>query len=317
MENARETFQILALDGGGIKGLFSAAFLAAIEEDLGISIADHFDLITGTSTGGIIALGLGMGLTFRDIVDFYVTKAPAIFRNELRLRSLSHWFCRKYPQQPLRAALQDPNVFGQRLFGESTKPLVIPSYNLGEDDVYLFKTPHHITLRRDWKVPAWQVALATSAAPTYFAACRSVSGIRLIDGGVWANNPTMVGIAEAISVLSVPLAAIRVLSIGTLDPVVNRRKLLNWGGKLAWANSAVDIVMRGQSLGAYKQALHLLGGDRVRRLEPRVPDNLYKLDKLSTDQLIAKAAHESRIFGPTFSKEFQPHVARDYAPIYK
>jgi len=83
------------------------------------------------------------------------------------------------------------------------------------------------------------------------------------------------------------------------------------------ANSAVDIVMRGQSLGAYKQALHLLGRDRVRRLDPRVPDNLYKLDKLSTDQLIAKAAHESRIFGPIFSTEFQSHVARDYAPIYK
>ena len=64
-------FQILALDGGGLRGIFSAAILAALEDDLQTSIVDHFDLVAGTSTGGIIALGLGLGLRPRQIVEFY------------------------------------------------------------------------------------------------------------------------------------------------------------------------------------------------------------------------------------------------------
>ena len=74
--------------------------------------------------------------------------------------------------------------------------------------------------------------------------------------------------------------------------------------------------MRGQSLGVYKQAQHLLGKDRIRRLDPKVPDKLYALDKITADELIAKAAHESRIFSPTFAAEFQPHSARPYSPLY-
>jgi len=74
-----DRFQILSLDGGGIKGLFSAAVLAHLEEDLGCKIVDHFDLIVGTSTGGIIALGLGYGLSPQEIVEFYVEQGPQIF----------------------------------------------------------------------------------------------------------------------------------------------------------------------------------------------------------------------------------------------
>jgi len=74
-----DRFQILSLDGGGIKGIFSAAVLTHLEEDLQINVADHFDLITGTSTGGIIALCLGLGMRPRDIVRFYVDQGPLIF----------------------------------------------------------------------------------------------------------------------------------------------------------------------------------------------------------------------------------------------
>src|SRR5438874_982146 len=85
-----ERFQILSLDGGDIKGLFSAAVLAAIEEDLGIHIIDYFDLITGTSTGGIIALGLGLGMQPREIVNFYLAQGPKVFRHWYGLRGLQH-----------------------------------------------------------------------------------------------------------------------------------------------------------------------------------------------------------------------------------
>ena len=194
-------FQILSLDGGGIRGVFSAAILAAIEKDLKVNLTDHFDLIAGTSTGGIIAIALGLGLRPAEILEFYRAHGPKIFGNPLRWRSAQWWLRRKYRPAALESGLKA--VFADRLFGHSTKRLVVPSYNLGEDDVYIFRTPHAERLRRDLTVPAWQVALATSAAPTYFPACRAVDGMRLIDGGVWANNPaveivalsTLVGIA--------------------------------------------------------------------------------------------------------------------------
>lgn len=215
-----QPFQILALDGGGIKGLFSAAVLAAIENDLKINITDHFDLIAGTSTGGIIALGLGLGMRPSEIVHFYMQEGPSIFGNRFGWRGLLQWVCRKFPQRRLQTAVQ--RCFGEKRLADSGKRLVIPSWNLDEEDVYLFKTPHHERLRRDYKVPIWQVAMSTASAPTYFPAYQGIDHMRLIDGGVWANNPTMVAVIEAYSMLGVSLEAMRVLSLGTSDEVVMR-----------------------------------------------------------------------------------------------
>ena len=313
MSNSR--FQILSLDGGGIKGLFAAAALAALEDDLQVEITNHFDLIVGTSTGGIIALALGLGMRPREIVQFYTQHGQGIFRNRLNLRSIFHYFTRKFSEIPLALALRDRGAFGDRLLGQSHKRLVIPAYNLGEDDVYIFKTPHHERLRRDWRVPAWKVALATSAAPTYFPAFRDIDHMRLIDGGVWANNPAMVGVIEALSVLNAPLASIHVFSVGTTDPIINRPSVLDHGGFWQWRNAAVDVIMRGQSLGVHKQTVHLLGAERVCRIDPKVPAGLFSLDRLNADELIAKAAHESRVLAPSFKARFLSHVAPPYRPL--
>ncbi|ALA59443.1 CBASS cGAMP-activated phospholipase [Nitrospira moscoviensis] len=314
-ESDAEKFQILSLDGGGIKGLFSASVLAKLEDDLGVSIVDHFDLIVGTSTGGLIALGLGMGMRPRELVRFYVESGPKIFQRSFGLRSFTHWVYRKFPQAPLRDALQE--CFQDKRLADCTTRLVIPSYNLGDDDVYLFKTPHHERLKRDYKVPLWKVGLATTAAPTYFSSFQELDSLRLIDGGVWANNPTLVGIVEAVSLLRVPFQNISVLSMGTSDPVRYRRRSLDWSGRLGWAKSAVDIVMRGQSLGIHKQAVHLLGDDKVIRIDPRVPEGLFALDRLTTEELLSKAAHESRILSPMFEQMFLSHKASRYEPLYK
>ena len=82
MEQKKKRFQILALDGGGIKGLFSAAVLMCVEKNLNTNVVDHFDLIVGTSTGGIIALALGIGLKPRDIVEYYQKWGAKIFRKK-------------------------------------------------------------------------------------------------------------------------------------------------------------------------------------------------------------------------------------------
>ncbi len=220
---------------------------------------------------------------------------------------------RKYSQDPLKEALI--RILGaDKLLVDSQKRLVIPSYNLARDEVYIFKTPHHPRLTRDWRVPAWQVALATSAAPTYFPASKHVGSVRHIDGGVWANNPTMVGILEAHSMLGISLDNIKVLNIGTTTPLINRRRFLDWGGRVQWAKYAPDVIMRAQSHGIYAQAQHLLKRENVERLDVSVPPGQFGLDKARADELIAEAEHESRLFSPTFKNKFLGYQAAVYKP---
>ncbi|MFO7906189.1 MAG: CBASS cGAMP-activated phospholipase [Pirellulaceae bacterium] len=305
-------FQILSLDGGGIKGVYSAAVLAKLEEDLGTNVVDHFDLIAGTSTGGIIALGLGIGVKPREMVQFYVQEGAVIFKKRGWFPFRSLWRAR-YPQKPITRALQ--KCLGDKRLADSSKRLVIPSYNLDRDEVYLFKTPHHPRLTRDWKEPLWKVALATGAAPTFFPACQHVDHIRLVDGGVWANNPTMVAIAEAVSMLGIPLDAISVLSLGTTNAVANRKNNLDRGGLWQWRKTAIDIVLRAQSHGVQAQAQHLIGKERAVRLDSIVPDGLFALDKLSEQRLLSEAAHASRSFSPTFTQAFAAHIAAPFEPL--
>ncbi len=128
-----ERFQILTLDGGGIKGIFSAAVLAHFEEDLGINIVDHFDLIVGTSTGGIIALGLAIGMKPLDIVEFYINNGKRIFGESWpitprkTIHKIRHWFHSKYSTFHLEKALKE--CFGKKRLGDSKKCLVVVRYD--------------------------------------------------------------------------------------------------------------------------------------------------------------------------------------------
>src|SRR5260370_27051157 len=155
--------RILSIDGGGIKGVVPAAFLAQLEEALGESITHFFDLIAGTSTGGILALGLGLGLSAADILHFYEHLGPAIFAGNRLARGLRRVGFAKYHAQPLRQALEA--TFGEKTLGESRTRLWIPSLNLETGEVYIHKTAHHPRFEVVYKERAVDVALATSAAP--------------------------------------------------------------------------------------------------------------------------------------------------------
>ena len=311
-----DRFQILSLDGGGIRGLFSAGILARWEENLGHRVVDHFDLITGTSTGGIIALGLGLGLRPRELVQFYRDRGPAIFPGGWRkpFRWMRHWRRSKFANAALESGLQD--ALQNRLLGHSTKRLVIPSFDLGRGWVRVFKTAHHPELVTDHKVPAWQVAMATTAAPTYLPAFPQIDERRLIDGGVWANNPCMVGIVEAVAKLGVPLEKVRVLSIGTTNAVAYPPDALDRGGKLQWAKWAAEVIMQGQSNGATGQAELLLGRDRFLRINPDVPKGLFSLDYADAGKLLAAASHEAMHAEPAVRDRFFGHDAPDFIPCH-
>ncbi len=303
-------FQILSLDGGGIKGIFAASVLAAMEEDLGINICDHFDLIAGTSTGGIIAIGLGLGMRPREIVEFYLNHGKAIFPQRYLIHQL---FRSKYSPEPLENALKE--CFQDKRFGESKKRLVIPAYDMDNDKARLFRTPHLERLRRDRNILAREVARATSAAPTYFPVSKTDS-TRMIDGGVWANNPTLVAIVEALQ-LEYDIKSLKVLNVGTFEEVTHRHHKLNLGGLIAWRNDIVDIIMRGQNIGVYNQAKFLLGKENVLRISPNVPPDIFKLDKVSNiDEIISKARSHSMDTSPLVKDMFLSHVAKPYTPFH-
>jgi patatin-like phospholipase/acyl hydrolase len=269
--------KILAIDGGGIKGVFPAAFLASVEKSVGKPIGEYFDLIVGTSTGGIIALGLGLGLTAEQILGFYEEYGPAIFKGNKFLRLLRQLGYSKYNSDALEAALQE--TFGNRKIGESTTRLVIPSLNLETGEVHVYKTAHHERFVMDYKLTAKEAALATAAAPTYFPTYRSAAGIPLIDGGMWANNPAGAAAVEALGVLDWKKGDIKLLSIGcTTEPLnahANRTKGL---GVNYWATKIITTMMVGQSSASHGTAQLLLGHANVTRISPVVPNKRFKLD---------------------------------------
>ena len=172
-------FRILSIDGGGIRGIYPAAFLAGLEKRYlgGTSISPYFDLIAGTSTGGIIALGLASGLTAAELRDLYIVRGREIFpptRGDATGTARRYWkgFCRylkfRYDRTAFMHVLRD--TFGNLEFGEARSRLCIPSLDGRHGDVYVFKTPHHPDYSKDAKEQMTKVAAATSAAPTFFSA---------------------------------------------------------------------------------------------------------------------------------------------------
>ena len=273
------TRRILTIDGGGIKGVFPAAFLAELESRLGEPIVDYFDLIAGTSTGGIIALALGLGLTAKEILQLYEKNGRRIFP-QTRGFALQGIFRAKYAKAALPEVLNE--AFGQRLLGESRTRLLIPSLNLAAERVHIYKTSHHIGIVKDYKVPAVDVALATVAAPTYFPVHLSPEGVPFIDGSVWARNPMGLAVIEAIGILEWPRESIRLLSLGCTATRIE----VSWSswkkhtslGAAFWAARLADVFMTAQSSSAVVTAHVLLGPKSVFRIDPDMSQHRFTLD---------------------------------------
>jgi patatin-like phospholipase/acyl hydrolase len=269
--------RVLAIDGGGVRGVLPASFLATVEEQIGRSPADYFDLIIGTSTGGIIALGLGSGLSAQAIRDFYITRGPRIFRGQRHLRAMRRSLVAKYDPRGLRDELDE--VLGDVRIGDSQTRLVIPSMDLTTGKVRLWKTAHHERFVQDYKRRMVDAAMATSAAPTYFKAVVSDTGTSLVDGGVFANNPAALGAVEAIGVLGWPRDEVAILSLGCgtepLDVRPGRFKsgLAGLGPKIA------SIFIAAQSDASTGMATHLIGDrNNFYRVNPSLPPKRYGLD---------------------------------------
>ena len=222
-EENGQPFRILSIEGGGILGAFAAGALQEMERATRRRIADHFDLIAGTSTGGIIAIALAMGLSARQICRFYIHHGTEIFPDigflSRPIATVRHLFRPKYVASRLKHLLQSilsDDDGTPLLLGQSRTRLIIPAYDGLSGRIYIFKTAHHPRFTHDIAIPAASVALATAAAPTYFSATRiQQHNASYIDGGVWANCPALSAVVEATSFLQQPLHNIHILNVGT------------------------------------------------------------------------------------------------------
>lgn len=306
-------FQILSLDGGGIRGAFAAAFLEQLEKELGGPIRRYFDLVAGTSTGGIIALAVALDEPMSRVVDFYRNMGPVIFtrRSPRRLgwkgkvlrRCMQPLLARyginfddliqtRYDSAPLIAALRD--VFGSRTLLDAKTRVLIPAVDLSQGAPVVFKSPHLGDANsRDRHFSAAEIALATAAAPTYFPHAVMGPGSAYSDGGLWANNPVLLSLAETAR-LGISTEEVLLLSVGTgkgrysIAPPDSQSGLAWWGPRL------IEVISHSQSEGAMRVAEFMVG-DQCVRVDFDLPDGTWELDSVDrVDRLVhfgREAAH--------------------------
>lgn len=249
----RRPLRVLALHGGGYLGLASAAFVKEVERHFKATFHDRFDLFCGTSTGAILALGLAAGRSGDELVDLYQSLGPKVFPPGKR----PGWFRRiwhgAYSATPLRDALDEAfKDLTLKSILESDKFAVVPAFCLSNGKPRIFKTDHHGDLSAHGRYRLADIALASAAAPTYFPMHTIPEPSHgtveaFCDGGVFANDPSLIGYVEAIKYLDREPKDVSLLSISTPRAFLgswNIPKNLN-PGYLGWGERAVAVAIDG------------------------------------------------------------------------
>ena len=300
-------FQVLALSGGGYRGLYTARILADFEQFTGRSIADHFDLIAGTSIGGILALALAMGVQTERMVNLFEKHGEEIFKPRL---NLFNFWRSTYTQTLLSSLLQAADVFGEQTLGDCKRPVIVPAINYSTGEPVIFKTPHHQNFFNDQKHRLVDVALATSAAPMYFPR-HAFNNCQYVDGGLFANAPGMLAVHEAHHFFGADYDQISMVAIGTMsskftvNPAKNRDGgMLDWGGlkPAATPKRLFGLAISAQETLVNKQLGHLLNEKNYFHVDDVLTDEraravaLDKADRYAREVLLGSAQECSKRF---------------------
>lgn len=337
MKEAQKPFRVLCIDGGGMRGLYTAALLdnliKRVRDGQTADAGKAFDLIVGTSTGGILAAGLAHGVPLQNIIQLYRKEGPKIFTNPTptskgpglleKVPTLASWikWCKRRSgaahsgQAALRRALdqQFGNTTVEELYQNRGIALCIPAVLMATRKAWVFKTPHiparagHQAKTRDNKYRLTDVCLATSAAPIILPLVAidnpDDSGAHDVfaDGGLWANNPTLIGLIEALEITE-SNRDIQIISVSTASPpagkVIKKNKInLPLVGDKSWKfgvealETSLDAQSSGTEFMAKFIAPHLKAKVRVIRLAYNAPSNEQALcigiDKADADCLAA------------------------------
>ena len=295
-------FKILSIDGGGIRGIIPAVVLEEIEKITGKPISSLFDLVAGTSTGGILALGLAKpdpdGLaehSAQKLVALYDSEGSNIFHRSFfhKILSLGNLSNAKYPTRGLEDALD--RYFGEAMLSETLVDLVIPSYDI-EKRLPIYFTSYFARGRPGFDHKMRYVAQSTASAPTYFKPFKLMTGsevghLSLIDGGVFANNPTLAALSEATGSCEARIDNLFIVSLGTGQGArpISLKRAVNWG-LVGWSTRILDVVMDSVSQSVHHQIYYLLRGttsqQRYCRLQPIIEKGERRLDNATPSNIV-------------------------------
>lgn len=274
--------RVLAIDGGGIRGLIPALVLAEIERRSRRPIARLFDMVAGTSTGAVLACVLTRPdpMAAAQAATLYEREGPQVFDRSLvkKITSLGGLIDERYDARGLVASLR--RHLGDVRLAQATTRLAITTYDL--------QARQALVLRTDDDMSMVDAAHASSAAPTYFEPVR-VGARTLIDGGVFALNPAALAYAEAAGEIEV-LAS---LGTGQHTRPLPFEEVKDWG-QLEWARPILDVVFDG-SADAVDGQLAALVNDRYIRLQTRLDEASDALDDASPDNLAALRREAERL----------------------
>lgn len=310
------TYHVLSLSGGGYRGLYTATVLAELESALGRPIASHFDLICGTSAGGMLALGLAAEIPAQELKSLFEDEGSRIFgcRSLIR-RILGLWFNAKHDSTGMREVLSER--FQELTIGDLKHRVLIPTVNYSTGRGQFFKTPHHPSFELDHRMKIADVAMATAAAPVYFPLFRHERGV-FADGGLVGNAPGLFGLHEVKTFLAPNQKAnIRVLAIGTMTIGATIRGDASLDrGFSKWRSGLFDLVISAQESSVDYVLRQSLGADYYQIDDEATPDqsrDVKALDKISvgaTNTLKDRGNHAAqRALGDVHFRPFREHQA--------
>jgi uncharacterized protein len=288
--------RVLSIDGGGIRGLLPATLVAEIEARAGKPAHELFDLMVGTSIGGITVLGLTAPdhrdppkprYSAREIVNIFAEAAPRIFSTSVPRRLLTgdSVLHEKYPNEVLEEVLEE--LFGDTPLAAALTLVMVTAYDTEQRRPLMFKS-EKAKREPEWNFPVRIVARAALAAPTFFEPVRleTATGERrtCIDGAVYANNPAMCAYAEALK--RSPVKDLFMVSIGTGAPTrpLPYEEVREWG-LVHWARPLIDLTFDGINHAVDHQLEHLLRPHAYHRLQAYIGHKHIRLDDVGPTSL--------------------------------
>jgi patatin-like phospholipase/acyl hydrolase len=296
---------VLSIDGGGIRGIIPAMVLAELERRAGKPVARLFDMIAGTSTGGILAIALtrpgsdGEPMwSAQQVVDLYANEGPTIF-DRGKMHALRGIIDERYHVFGLEEVLE--RYCGDMRLGDAVTDILIPAYDVAKRDVFFFDSARS-RQEPSLNYPAKVVARATSAAPTYFEPLffrheEQLEELVFVDGGIFANNPAMCAFAQAKHGRLETDVLLMSLGTGSQTRPLPVEELRHWG-TAQWARPILHVVLDGVSEAIDQQLAMVLGADRYFRFQK-------ELTRASDDIDDARPANVALL------KEEAEHLIRD------
>lgn len=261
--------KMLCIDGGGIRGVFAITILKALEEKYNKPVADLFDVIAGTSTGSIIAASVSMKIPMDEVLENYKKFGRKIFIRQAKVGLFKSVYSDRFLRRYLKKSFKDIKL------SEVETPILIPAVDVTHGRPYIHRSVYNDGEKDDLSIELWDAVLSSCSAPVYFPPNNVHNRFLSIDGGLWANNPSLVCITEALKHYKKKIEEINIFSVGTgkqtIDFTIQDDKY--WGVKqwlpfdfpsMKVTPKLLDLALHLSSESISYQCQHLLGSNYFR-----------------------------------------------------